>query len=137
MKTATRYEQVRTKNLRKAMQAPRHEERTWPEEIGRLLERTHDADPRVRKRAVHELCPCNVQANHDEVWDRLIEMVTDEDPKVRAQVFHTLADGSPRSREPQVVRALERMQQDPDPSLRRRARKLLAHYRAGGRINIL
>jgi hypothetical protein len=29
------------------------------------------------------------------------------------------------------------MQHDPDVRLRRRVRKILAHYRSGGRINIL
>jgi hypothetical protein len=64
-------------------------------------------------------------------------MVSDEDARVRADVFHTFCDGSPRAREGDVVRALERMQRDPDPKLRRRVRKMLAHYRAGGSINIL
>jgi hypothetical protein len=36
-----------------------------------------------------------------------------------------------------VVAAIERFEQDPDEKLRRRARKLLAHYRRGGRINVL
>jgi HEAT repeat protein len=137
MKPLTRQEQVRAKNLRKAGHASWHEERTWPEDIDDLIEQTYDADPRVRKQAVHALCPCNVRANDERVWDRLIAMVEDEDAKVRGQVFHTLADGSPRAREQEIVRALERMQHDPDPTLRRRVRKLLAHYRAGGRLNIL
>jgi hypothetical protein len=36
-----------------------------------------------------------------------------------------------------VVAAIERLQQDPDEKLRRRARKLIAQYRRGGRINVL
>ncbi len=137
MRPVTAHEQLRAKNQRKAGRAAWHEDRTQPEDIDHLLEQTYNADPRVRKQAVHGLCPCNVRANNERVWDRLIAMVEDEDPKVRGQVFHTLADGSPRSREPEIVQALERMQQDPDPGLRRRVRKLLAHYRAGGRLNIL
>jgi len=35
-----------------------------------------------------------------------------------------------------VIAAIERFQSDPDPRLRRRARKLMAHYRRGGRINV-
>ena len=38
---------------------------------------------------------------------------------------------------PEVVQAIERLQLDPDERLRRRARKLIAHYRRGGRINVL
>lgn len=113
------------------------QERTRPEEIGDLLEQTYAPDPQARKGAVHALCPCSLQADNGGVWDRLIEMVADEDAGVRASVFHTLCDGSPRSREQDIVRALERLRHDADPKLRRRVRKLLAHYRAGGRINIL
>jgi hypothetical protein len=116
---------------------PGYKPRTWPEEIDDLLAQTHHPDPKVRRTAVHGLCPCAVRADYPEVWDRLIAMVDDEDPKVRADVFHTLCDGSPRSREADVVRTLERMHDDPDPKLRRRVRKLLANYRAGGKVNIL
>jgi hypothetical protein len=116
---------------------PSYKPRTWPEEIDFFLEQTHHPDVHARREAVHALCPCAVRADYDQVWDRLIEMVDDEDPKVRADILHTLCDGSPRSREQDVVRALERMQSDPDPKLRRRVRKMLAHYRAGGKINIL
>lgn len=116
---------------------PPGERRTWPNEIDGRIEETYHPDPRIRNEAVHALCPCSVRADDERVWDRLIEMVADEDPKVRASVFHTLCDGSPRHREPQVVHALERMQQDPDLKLRRRVRQLLAHYRAGGRLNVL
>ena len=137
MGTLTVHEQMRSKNARRASRTPGPEGRTWPEEVDEHLALTHDPDPRVRKEAVHALCPCSVRANNDQVWDRLIAMVGDPDAGVRAQVFHTLADGSPRAREQDVVAALDKMQQDPDPKLRRRARKLLAHYRRGGRINIL
>ncbi len=116
---------------------PGYTPRTWPEEIEERLAQTYSPEVRVRRAAVHALCPCAVQADHEQVWSRLIEMVGDEDPKVRADILHTLCDGSPRSREQDVVRALERMQHDPDPRLRRRVRKGLAHYRAGGRLNIL
>jgi HEAT repeat protein len=106
-------------------------------DLDEFIAMTYDPDPRVRKEAVHALCPCNLKANYEQVWDRLLAMVTDEDPKVRAQVFHTLADGSPRERERAVVQAIEQLQHDPDEKLRRRARKLLAHYSHGGSINIL
>lgn len=113
---------------------------TQPREIDDLdnwLERTRDPDPKVRKWAAHYLCPCEVKANYDDVWDRLLAMVTDPDARVRGQVLHALADGSPRSREPEVVRAVEGMWNDPDESLRRRVRKLLAQYRRTGKINVL
>ena len=137
MKSSTTHEQIRIKHLKQAGKPRRPEERVDPDEIPSLLEMTHHPDPQVRKEAVHGLCPCNLRANNEQVWDRLLAMVTDDDPKVRAQVLHTLADGSAREREQDVVCALERMQQDPDPRLRRRVRQLLAHYRSGGRINIL
>jgi hypothetical protein len=98
---------------------------------------THSADPRTRIRALHALCPCQLKADYPDVWDRVLEMVSDADPKVRAHVFHVLGDGSPRSREGEVAQALEALHNDPDPGLRRRARKLLAHYRRTGRLNIL
>lgn len=134
--TAT-HEQIRRKNIRKAGRMRWPEERTWLDEVDELLEETRDPDPAVRREALHRLCPCTLKANDARAWDRILQMVADEDPKVRAQVLHTLADGSPREREPDVAAAIERMQHDPDPKLRRRVRKLLAHYRAGGRINIL
>jgi hypothetical protein len=71
------------------------------------------------------------------VWDRLIEMVDDPDVKVRGHVLHVLCDGSPRGRVDQVVASLERLAADRDEALRRRARKVLAHYRRTGRVNIL
>jgi hypothetical protein len=71
------------------------------------------------------------------VWNRILSLVNDPSSKVRSHVFHLLADGSPRERESDVVVAIERLGQDPDEKLRRRARKLLAHYRHGGRINVL
>lgn len=132
----TAHERVSAGGSRSAKPVPLGE-RTWPEEIDGLLERTYDPDPRVRKGAVHGLCPCSVRADDGRVWDRLIELAADEDAEVRAAVFHTLCDGSPRSREGGIVEALERMHHDADPKLRRRVRQLLAHYRAGGRLNIL
>lgn len=111
--------------------------RRTPEEIDRLLRQTYASDARSRSAAVHALCPCSLQADHDQVWDRLLKMVADEDMKVRSDVLHTLCDGSPRAREQDVVEALERMYNDPDPKLRRKVRRVLTQYRAGGRINIL
>lgn len=111
--------------------------RTQRDEIEGLLAQSHDPSPEVRRRAVHAMCPCRVLANDGHIWDRLLEMTADEDVRVRGDVFHTLCDGSPRSRQAEIVHVLGRMQQDPDPKLRRRVRKLMAHYRATGQINIL
>jgi HEAT repeat protein len=107
------------------------------EDIQELLAQTHDPDPKVRKLAVHYLCPCEVKHDVPPVWDRLLAMVDDPDPKVRAQVLHTLCDGSPRGREAQVVAAVEQLRNDPDEGLRRRVRKLLAQYQRTGKINVL
>jgi hypothetical protein len=78
-----------------------------------------------------------LKANDVEAWDRILEMCDDPDPRVRSNVFHVLCDGSPREREQDVVMALDLMANDPDPRLRRRVRRLLAHYRRGGRLNVL
>ena len=86
---------------------------------------------------MQSLCPCHVKRNEPRVWDRILAMVDDPSARVRSNVFHLLADGSPREREAEVVAAIERLRSDPDEKLRRRVRKLLAHYRAGGRINVL
>ncbi len=107
------------------------------EETQALLAQTHDPDPKVRKLAVHFLCPCEVKHDVPPVWDRLLAMVDDADAKVRSQVLHTLCDGSPRGRETQVVAAVQRMHDDPDEGLRRRVRKILAQYQRTGKINVL
>ena len=133
----TRHEQIRLKNQHKAEKTVWQQPRTYSDEIDELLQLTCDPDPLVRKDAAQALCPCHVQFNHPQVWDRLMAMVDDPDPKVRGVVLHTLGDGSPREREAEIVAAIERMYHDPDPKLRRRVRKLLAHYRQTGKINVL
>jgi HEAT repeat protein len=106
-------------------------------EIDEVIDLSHDPDPKQRAEAVRVMCPCQLKMDIPRVWDRLIEMAQDENVNVRSNVFHVLADGSPRYREPQIVSVIEQMHNDPDPKLRRRARKLLAHYRHGGRLNAL
>jgi len=106
-------------------------------DIEQLLALTQDPDPRTRRRAVRELCPCEIKSDVSSVWNRLLEMRADPDATVRSLVLHTLCDGSPTSREPEVVTAVESMQQDPDVRLRRRARGVIAAYRRTGRINQL
>jgi hypothetical protein len=106
-------------------------------EIDGLLERTLSADARERAEALRSLCPCHVKRNDARVWDRVLAMAEDPSAKVRSHVFHLLADGSPREREAQVLRAIQGLHDDPDERLRRRARKLLAQHRKGGRVNVL
>ncbi|MBU6289648.1 MAG: HEAT repeat domain-containing protein [Chloroflexota bacterium] len=107
------------------------------EDVPRLIEYSRDADPRVRTWAVNEMCPCDLRMDLPAVWDRLLEMVADPDTSVRSHVLHVLCDGSPRHRVDDVVCGLEALARDPDVKLRRRARKVLAHYRRTGRVNIL
>lgn len=108
-----------------------------PSGVDELLELSRDPDPRARRRAVRELCPCAVQSNVERVWDRILRMRADPDASVRSAVLHALCDGSPSSRSEEVVAAVEQMQQDPDARLRRRARGVIAAYRRTGRINQL
>jgi hypothetical protein len=105
-------------------------------EVSDILALTSDPDPKVRMRAVHELCPCQVRADYEPVWDRILEMTSDPDLHVRKSVFHALTDGSPRGREDQVVAALKAMREDLDLRFRRSVRKLLVHYERTGRYNI-
>ena len=102
-----------------------------------VIERSRHPDPRRRRAALHELCPCEVKRDSAAAWDRIFEMVDDPDVSVRRMILHTLCDGSPRVRESEVVAAVEKFARDPDRSVYRIARRALAHYRRTGRINIL
>jgi hypothetical protein len=114
-----------------------YQQRTSRDEIGGLLEQTASTDAAERAEALRFLCPCHVKRNEPRVWHRILSLIDDPSARVRSHVFHLLADGSPREREADVVAAIESLQHDPDEKLRRRARKLIAHYRRGGRINVL
>ena len=107
------------------------------DEIAEALDLSYSRDHRDRAEAVRALCPCKLKSDYPQVWDRLIEMASDEHVQVRKNVFHVLADGSPRYREQQIVEVMQGMRNDPDLKLRRHVRRLLAHYHAGGRLNIL
>ena len=107
------------------------------DELDAWLERTEDADPRVRMRATQHLCPCHTKQNVRAVWDRVIELSRDADVRVRSAAFHMMGDGSPGEYQDRIVEAIEAMYHDADPRLRRRVRKLLAHFRRTGRINVL
>ena len=102
-----------------------------------LIDRTRDEDPRIRRAALRELCPCDLKRNLDPAWDHVLEMVDDPDASVRSIVLHTLCDGSPGERLAEVVEALEKLAQYPDRRLRRRARDILAKHRRTGRVNFL
>eukprot|EP01111_Echinosteliopsis_oligospora_P011180 TRINITY_DN3624_c0_g1_i2.p1 TRINITY_DN3624_c0_g1~~TRINITY_DN3624_c0_g1_i2.p1 ORF type:complete len:213 (+),score=43.48 TRINITY_DN3624_c0_g1_i2:62-700(+) len=105
-----------------------------PEEVIKL---THDPNPKVRRSALREMCPCHVKANISSLWERIIEMSHDPDAKVRYQVMHNLCDGSPASREYDVIRTLEGMHNDEDKVVRRRVHQILTHYRYTGKWNIM
>lgn len=104
--------------------------------IDAVLTETRDPDPRVRRRATRELCPCEIKVHRDDVWERILELTRDPDLGVRRSALHTLIDGSPRSRADNIVAAFEDLRNDPNPRLRRHVRKLLARYRSTGKINL-
>jgi HEAT repeats len=107
------------------------------DEVVELIELSRDPDPKARKIALANLCPCHVRADHPAAWDRVLEMGGDPDPVVRRAVVHMLADGSPRHRAPEVADALEQMRNDPDRAVRRQVRMVLHTYKRTGRINTL
>ena len=105
-------------------------------EIEQLLDDTTSANPKTRRAALLQLCPCHVRNNVARIWDRIIEMSTDENVGVRSVVLHNLCDGSPRDRESEIVAAVELLANDSDQKVRRRARRALAAYRRTGQINV-
>jgi hypothetical protein len=107
------------------------------DEVVEVLEQTHSHDPKTRAAALRELCPCHLRRNLPEVWERVFEMVGDPEPRVRSTIVHLLADGSPKELEERVVATIEGMTNDPDRKIRRQTRRLIAHYRRTGQINIL
>jgi HEAT repeats len=115
---------------------PSHRTRTAGE-VAELIELSRDPDPKVRKIALANLCPCHVRADFPRVWDRALGMADDPDPVVRRALVHMLADGSPRYRAPEVAQVLESMYNDPDKVVRRQVRAVLRIYNRTGRINIL
>ena len=57
------------------------------ETISEYLQRTHDPDPRKRKKALKDLCPCHVRADIPQLWDRIFEMLSDEEGKIDVHVI--------------------------------------------------
>ncbi len=109
-----------------------HAERIEALTLEDLIDETRDPNPRVRKEAVRQMCPCKLKFDSDEVWERLFELASDEDDSVRRIVFHNLTDGVPRHRAEQAAAAIEEMTRDPHVKLRRNARKALGRYRRTG-----
>ena len=105
-----------------------------PEEI---LDLTRHPDPKERRRALHEMCPCQTLAEVDLLWDRIIEMTDDVDPIVRDQALHNLGDGSPKHLEFRILEVLEKLYNDSDKNVRKKARKMFTAYQRNGKWNVL
>jgi len=105
--------------------------------IEEFIKATFDKDPRNRKKALRELCPCHVKRDVKEFWDRIIEMTHDVDGTVRYQALHNLCDGSPVSREEDVIEALQVLHNDEDKYIRRKVHQVLTTYRKTGKWNVL
>ena len=101
------------------------------------IQRTYDLDPKKRRKALKDLCPCHVRQDIPELWDRIFECLHDEDGLVRDQALHALGDGSPTHLEEKIVEAVERMYNDPHPEVKKKARRMLNSYRRTGKWNIL
>ncbi|HEY3062882.1 MAG TPA: HEAT repeat domain-containing protein [Chloroflexota bacterium] len=94
------------------------------------------SDPRVRRVAVKNLCPCHVRRQLDEVWQRLLQMTTDPEPGVRIDVLHALTDGSPEAIGERVLAVVAEHCADRDPKVRRYARYLRARQLRFGKVNV-
>ena len=101
------------------------------------IKRTYDPDPKKRKQALKDLCPCHVRADIPELWERIFECLHDEDGIVRDQALHALGDGSPTHLEERIVEAVEKMYNDPNPDVKKKARRMLNSYRRTGKWNVL
>ena len=51
------------------------------ETISEYLQRTYDPDPKKRKKALKDLCPCHVRADIPQLWDRIFELLSDDEGK--------------------------------------------------------
>ena len=59
------------------------------ETIAEYLERTHDPDPRKRKAALKDLCPCHVRADIPQLWDRIFEMLSDDEGRIFVHLVYS------------------------------------------------
>ena len=107
------------------------------ETVSEYIQRTYDPDPKKRRRALKELCPCHVQQDIPQVWERIFEMCEDEDGWVRDQAIHSLGDGAPSRLEEQIIKVIEEKYNDPHPDVKKKARKMLNTYRRTGKWNVL
>lgn len=107
------------------------------EDINEILFISRNPDPKIRLKAIQQLCPCEVKRDIDEFWARLFEMVDDENDEIRQQVLHNLCDGSPPHLEHQIYAALDKFNCDPNKEIRRTAHKVLSTYLRTGKWNIL
>ncbi len=105
--------------------------------IEQIIKESHDSNPKIRLRALKEMCPCRVLDDIDKLWTRIFEMVDDYDPDVRYQVLHTICDGSPSHLETKIAESLEKFNHDSDKKIRRKTHKVMASYLKTGKWNIL
>lgn len=104
------------------------------ETVREILTRSYDPDPRVRRQAVRDLCPCQVKRKDLEAWTRVFELTRDPEIVVRKNAFHGIIDGLPAELTDEAAAVLEAMRDDPEPKLRRQVRNVLSRYRRTGRI---
>ena len=111
--------------------------RTPRSEIPLLLELSRDRDPKVRRKAIQALCPCEVKLHDSEIWQRFLEMADDPNPLVRRSIVHVVCDGSPTVYETRILGVLEKLRIDPDERVSKPARRVLAAHRHSGTLNVL
>lgn len=111
--------------------------RTPRSEIPRLLELSRDRDPKVRRKAIQALCPCEVKIHDSLIWHRFLEMADDPDADVRRAIVHVFSDGSPTIYETRILGVLEKLRSDAEERVRKPARKVLAAHRHSGTFNVL
>lgn len=102
-----------------------------------ILNLTRDENPKIRLKAIQQICPCRVQKDIDTFWKRIFEMVDDPDAEVRRQILHDICDGSPAHLEQQVLEALEKFNHDSDGLIRRKVHRVMAIYKSTGKWNVL